>query len=182
MREMLEETEGGARALRVRIQLAGWSPEGARARARRSAPASARPTPPSRSDALPDSARPVQSREERPRLSEKVDEPVRRRPGTYWAVTGAIGQGFVQKPAFPDPSVDLQASTAVQKITTFDLRSRPTVLASGRRNSLSPVLEEVRERPLERDLGLPPERLVNLRRVPFQHHHVGRTEPRRLHP
>src|ERR1700730_13554100 len=76
MREMLEETEGGARALRVRIQLAGWSPEGARARARRSAPASARPAPPNRSDALPDSARPVQSREGAPALVEKVGGPI----------------------------------------------------------------------------------------------------------
>src|SRR5882724_9931710 len=56
-----------------------------------------------------------------------------------------------------------------------DLRPR-RVPVRGRRDAQSPVLEEVRESLLEGDLGLPPERLVNFRRVPFQHHHIGRPQ------
>src|SRR6266446_5380998 len=56
-------------------------------------------------------------------------------------------------------------------------RARSPLLARGRRNSLSPVVEKVRVCQLEGDLGPPPERLVNLRRVPFQHHHIGRAQP-----
>ena len=106
----------------------------------------------------------------------------RRMPPTCGAACSSLRSAVGASPSRSPGGADkwaLRGSPPAVDGVLRDLPAPPRV-SEGRRYALSPVLEEVRERPLEGNLGLPPERLVNLRRVPFQHHHVRRTQPLRV--